>query len=205
MQEVLNRLGWRYKLYVPAVMAISAIFLLPPKLLQFFAGGATSLASIDAEQFVLLLGVFGCAVAFCLWIAIFLNNLAGEWLRLTVSIGLRRDSVQALHRTRLESLDSAHRGDWMTRVTSDLRNRVRFGTSNLQHVDQCPYRGQDVIFCQNVLIYFRQDTVSRILDQFVDRLNPGGLLVLGAGEAPNWKSDRVVRWLPGRLNAYRVC
>lgn len=90
-------------------------------------------------------------------------------------------------------------------LESGLRQRVRFGTSNLRDIENCPYRGQDVIFCQNVLIYFREDTVHRILDQFVERLNPGGLLVLGAGEAPNWNSSRVVRWLPGRLNAYRVC
>jgi chemotaxis methyl-accepting protein methylase len=90
-------------------------------------------------------------------------------------------------------------------IEPGLRQRVRFGTSNLRDIANCPYRGQDVIFCQNVLIYFRQDKVHEILDQFVERLNPGGLLVLGAGEAPNWKSSRVVRWLPGRLNAYRVC
>lgn len=90
-------------------------------------------------------------------------------------------------------------------IAPALKQQVRFGTSNLRDLDNCPYRGQDVIFCQNVLIYFREDMVHEILDQFVERLNPGGLLVLGAGEAPDWKSSRVVRWLPGRLNAYRVC
>jgi chemotaxis methyl-accepting protein methylase len=94
-------------------------------------------------------------------------------------------------------------GGWQ--VKPDLKDHVRFGASNLRHLDKCPYRGQDVIFCQNVLIYFREKTVNQILNHFVERLNPGGLLVLGAGEAPEWKSSRVVRWLPGRLNAYRVC
>jgi chemotaxis methyl-accepting protein methylase len=90
-------------------------------------------------------------------------------------------------------------------VAQGLRRQVRFGISNLRYLDNCPYRGQDVIFCQNVFGYFREEMVHHILDQFVERLNPGGLLVLGAGEAPEWKSSRVVRWLPGRLNAYRVC
>jgi chemotaxis methyl-accepting protein methylase len=90
-------------------------------------------------------------------------------------------------------------------IEPGLRQRVRFGTSNLRDLDNCPYRGQDVIFCQNVLIYFREEMVHHILGQFLERLNPGGLLVLGAGEAPSWCSNRVVRWLPGRLNAYRVC
>ncbi|MEP5766550.1 MAG: protein-glutamate O-methyltransferase CheR [Halieaceae bacterium] len=90
-------------------------------------------------------------------------------------------------------------------VEQGLRDHVRFGASNLRHIESCPYTDQDVIFCQNVLIYFREETVNRIVDQFVERLRPGGLLVLGAGEAPDWNSSRVVRWLPGRLNAYRVC
>ena len=94
-------------------------------------------------------------------------------------------------------------GGWA--IEPGLRQRVRFGTSNLRDIGNCPYRGQDVIFCQNVLIYFREEKVHEILDELVERLNPGGLLVLGAGEAPNWNSSRVVRWLPGRLNAYRVC
>ncbi|MEM0952526.1 MAG: CheR family methyltransferase [Pseudomonadota bacterium] len=93
--------------------------------------------------------------------------------------------------------------DWV--VEPRLRERLRFGTSNLRDIESCPFRGHDVVFCQNVLIYFREDTVQRILDQLVERVNPGGLLVLGAGEAPSWQSSRVERWMPGRLNAYRVC
>jgi chemotaxis methyl-accepting protein methylase len=111
--------------------------------------------------------------------------------------------VVGVSRVRLARFFDAVDGGWQ--VKDDLRQRVRFGTSNLRHLEQCPYRGLDVIFCQNVLIYFRQEAVQHVLDQFVERLNPGGLLVLGAGEAPQWNSPRVIRWMPGRLNAYRVC
>ncbi len=131
VREVLRRLGWRYKLYVPALIALSAIFLLPPRFLQFFTAGSESLASVSGERFVFLLAVFGGSVAVCLWLAVFLSGLAGEWLRLKVSIGLRRDAVRALHRTRIEALDTAHRGDWMTRVTSDLRNCEGFLTDSI--------------------------------------------------------------------------
>ena len=90
--EVTRRLGWRYKLYVPAVMLISGVFLLPPKLLQFFAEGTATLASVSAERFVFLLVVFGLAVAISLWLAVFLQNIVGEWLRLTVSIASKTDA-----------------------------------------------------------------------------------------------------------------
>ena len=87
-------------------------------------------------------------------------------------------------------------------VQDHLRDQLRFGTCNLKHIESCPYGDQDVIFCQNVLIYFREDMVNRIVDQLVQRLRPGGLLVLGAGEVPDWKSTDVRRWRPESLNAY---
>ena len=90
-------------------------------------------------------------------------------------------------------------------IKSRLRDKVVFGSSNLMHLDSCPYTGMDVIFCQNVLIYFREEMVNRILEQLARRLRPGGLLVLGAGEAPNWVSSEVTRWRPETVNAYRKC
>ena len=45
----------------------------------------------------------------------------------------------------------------------------------------------DIIVCQNVLIYFKRDTRIAILEQLVSHLNPGGFLILGAGEITSWK------------------
>ena len=49
-----------------------------------------------------------------------------------------------------------------------------------------PFRKLQVIFCQNVLIYFRQFDRRDILDALVQRLDWGGLLVLGPGEMADW-------------------
>ena len=122
IREALARLGWRYKLCIPLLALLSTVFLLPPRLLQFFTGGAQNLGATPADEFVRMLVIFGIAVALCLWLTIFLTGMIQEWLRLKISVVLRRDSLEALHRTRIEVLDGAHRGDWMTRVTSDLRN-----------------------------------------------------------------------------------
>ena len=107
---------------MPAIALISVVFLLPPRLLQFFTGETQGIGEMGGEEFVRLFAIFGLLVALCLWIAIFLSGVLSEWIRLTISIGLRRESLKALHRTRIETLDDAHRGDWMTRVTSDLHN-----------------------------------------------------------------------------------
>lgn len=90
------------------------------------------------------------------------------------------------------------------RVDEALRNKVRFGNSNLKNIETCPYTKLDVIYCQNVLIYFGNELVNHIVSELVKRLRPGGILVLGAGEAPDWKSPGVSRWRPKSLNAYRV-
>ena len=85
-----------------------------------------------------------------------------------------------------------------------LREKVRFGSSNLKDIDKCPYADQDVIYCQNVLIYFREEMAHHIVDELAKRLRPGGLLVLGAGEASEWESPEVTRWRPETVNAYRA-
>ena len=47
--------------------------------------------------------------------------------------------------------------------------------------------GMDVIFCQNLLIYFRRWRRREILNRLAERLVPGGLLVIGVGEMSDWQ------------------
>ncbi len=51
--------------------------------------------------------------------------------------------------------------------------------------------GFDLIFCRNVLIYFTEGAWERVVDALVDRLRPGGVLVLGAAEPMLGKSAQV--------------
>ena len=158
IREVLANLGWRYKAYVPLVIGLSTIFLLPPRFLQFFTAGTEGISDISGADFLRLLVVFGIAVALCLWLAIFFTGLLREWLRLTVSNGLRRDVVNSLHRTRIEALDSAHRGDWMTRVTSDLHNCEGFLTDSIPGQIQ----SLTLAFGSAVLFYWHSGPVALI-------------------------------------------
>jgi chemotaxis protein methyltransferase CheR len=41
----------------------------------------------------------------------------------------------------------------------------------------------DVIFCRNVLIYFDAPSRKRVIDMFHERLNEGGVLLLGHAES----------------------
>jgi type IV pilus assembly protein PilK len=74
-----------------------------------------------------------------------------------------------------------------------LQQRMCFAQTNLLDVERLPTMPMDVIFCQNVLVYFRRQRVKQVLDALVERLKPGGLLVLGPGEAANWQHSALVR------------
>jgi type IV pilus assembly protein PilK len=79
------------------------------------------------------------------------------------------------------------------KVSEDIRSRTHFFHSNLLHVDSAPFADFNVVFCQNVLIYFGREKQRWIIDQLVDRLRVGGLLILGAGEDVSWINKKVRR------------
>ncbi|AXI03356.1 CheR family methyltransferase [Aquirhabdus parva] len=83
------------------------------------------------------------------------------------------------------------RQDWQ--VSDVLREHVFFHRLNLMDSGQVPFRRLQVIFCQNVLIYFRQFDRRDILDALVQRLEIGGLLVLGPGEMADWDHPAMMR------------
>ncbi|MEM9281418.1 MAG: ABC transporter ATP-binding protein [Verrucomicrobiota bacterium] len=131
IHEVTSALGWRYRLWIPAAVGISAVHLLPQRFLQFFTEESVLLSETPASDFMRWLVLFGVAIALCLWIANVLEGILSEWFRLTVSIALRKSAVESLNRTRIDSIDSARRGDWMTRLTGDLYNAEEFITRSI--------------------------------------------------------------------------
>jgi chemotaxis protein methyltransferase CheR/type IV pilus assembly protein PilK len=74
-----------------------------------------------------------------------------------------------------------------------LKRRMCFAQTNLLDIAHLPTLPMDIIFCQNVLVYFRRWRSKLVLDALVERLKPGGLLVLGPGEAAHWQHPALVR------------
>ncbi len=79
------------------------------------------------------------------------------------------------------------------RISERLRRRVGFACVNLLHAARAPLRQLDIIYCQNVLIYFARDRRAELLDGLARLLRPGGLLVLGPGEINNWTHPQLIR------------
>jgi len=68
------------------------------------------------------------------------------------------------------------------RIIPKLRERVSFLRVNLMD-SSWKIEDQDVIFCRNVLIYFDRKTQIDVVTKLVNKLRPGGLLVIGHSES----------------------
>lgn len=77
------------------------------------------------------------------------------------------------------------------KVNKSIRDKVKFSQFNLLGLGKADIPLMDIIICQNVLIYFKQDRRRTMLDHLVRFLKPGGMLILGAGEIFNWKNSLV--------------
>lgn len=74
-------------------------------------------------------------------------------------------------------------------VREHIRKRCCFSQVNILDLANFPMANQHIIFCQNVLIYFRRWRRREILNILSERLAPGGLLIIGQGEMLDWCPD----------------
>lgn len=65
-------------------------------------------------------------------------------------------------------------------VRPEVKKRVTFKKHDL--LKDSFEKGCDLILCRNVFIYFKPEIQSRLLDNFIDSLNPLGYMVIGCSE-----------------------
>lgn len=93
--------------------------------------------------------------------------------------------------------------DGRFQVHPEIRNRVCFTQQNALLAGAAPYAKMDLIFCQNLLIYFERDRREHIAGQLAEQLRPGGVLVLGPGELVGWQHPQLERVRHPDTLAYR--
>lgn len=65
-------------------------------------------------------------------------------------------------------------------ISNLIKSQVEFKVYNLL---QSNFQDKfDIIFCRNVLIYFKNDTQSKVIQKLVQNLNPGGFIFIGPSE-----------------------
>lgn len=87
-------------------------------------------------------------------------------------------------------------------VAAVLRDRMCFNQGNVLNINEMPSIKVNVIFCQNLLVYFRRWLREQILNAFVARLKPGGILVIGMGEVVDWAHPDMKRVTIDAVQAY---
>lgn len=126
-------------------------------------------------------------------------------------------SLNALNKARegrfaarkLEQLDSHIAQRYFTaepdgsfKILPNLALQVCCAKLNVLELANAPMAGMDVIFCQNLLIYFRRWRRREILNCLAERLAPGGLLVIGVGEVAGWQHPDLIPVADERVLAF---
>ena len=84
-------------------------------------------------------------------------------------------------------------GDGSCRIAEQLRRRMCFTVLNVLHLDGFPLRSLDLIYCQNMLIYFARERRVELLNTVCERLVPGGVLMVGPGDVLAWSHPEFER------------
>lgn len=87
-------------------------------------------------------------------------------------------------------------------IVDSLKSRVCFARINVLELDRVPLSGIDLIFCQNMLIYFRRWQRRSILNRLVQCLAPNGVLVIGVGEMSGWLHPELETIDNGQIMAF---
>ena len=110
---------------------------------------------------------------------------------------------------KLEQMDAdlcqryfARQADGRFKVIPSLAARVCCARLNVLELAKAPMSGMDVIFCQNLLIYFRRWRRREILNRLAESLAPGGLLVVGVGEVVGWQHPELIPVADERVLAF---
>ncbi len=79
--------------------------------------------------------------------------------------------------------------DYLYKIKSKVKSIVKFTKVNLNRLIDYSIPEQDIIFCQNVLIYFQHQQQIKLITELSQRLTLGGFLFLGPGEVVELKVE----------------
>ncbi len=72
------------------------------------------------------------------------------------------------------------------RISDGIRQRVTFTSLNLSTQAAAGKQDFDLIYCQNLLIYYDRQSRLDMVDWLARNLRPGGVMILGPGELLDW-------------------
>lgn len=153
-------------------------------------------------------------------LALMLDSLKNESAKKNIYYGITATDVSkpaltlgstaCFNKQKLKEIDESY-GRYLKEVNSKIftiddiiKERVAFGVFNLLKINEMPTIKFDIIFCQNVLIYFSKEKKIEILKGFKRFLKKGGMLILNPTDIGNWKCKGMTRITYKRTLAYKL-
>lgn len=136
-----------------------------------------------------------------LYLAVFATDISSSALAIARQGRYQLKDIEGVPKAFRQKYFNTH-SDTEVELTAELQNRVCFIQGNIQDMEQFPKMPMDVIYCQNVFVYFSRDRQHYILDQLVEQLKSGGLLMIGPGEVMGWKNPKVSRTVDNKVQSY---
>lgn len=112
-------------------------------------------------------------------------------------------AIPAHYHKYIQADDNITSTDKYWRLADSLRPKVTFKYHNIFTHTAPTHLKQQVILCQNMLIYFRQFDQRDILARLVDQCELGGHLILAPGEALFWQHPKMQRIRHREVNAWQ--
>jgi chemotaxis protein methyltransferase CheR len=121
--------------------------------------------------------------------SVYATDISGEALRKAKEGMYGKGSMRSTDGTMVSKYFTQKDGRYY--LCDSVKQYVRFDSVNLvEPLLPQKKEGFDVIFCRNVIIYFRLETVRDIIQKFYDILAPDGCLFLGHSESLWQISDK---------------
>ncbi len=141
----------------------------------------------------------GCSTGeepYTLAMLIILSNLFSDWRVEVVGSDISQRVLHAARRgiysdSSFRTMPEEYKNRFFTKgddgkfhVIDEVKEMVTFGKVNLldsKMLNLIP--GIDIIFCRNVIIYFDLETKKKVVENFYEKLNDAGYLLLGHSES----------------------
>lgn len=130
-------------------------------------------------------------------------DLDSQRLRQARHATYRRSSLRTLEESQIDRFFHRH-GPESFELRANHRNRIEFASANILDLQPFARSGAyDTVFCRNVLIYFSEAALKKVIDHFARLVRPGGLLFLGHSESIIGLSEAFQAERLGQCIAYR--
>ena len=110
---------------------------------------------------------------------------------------------------RIETLSEHYKKNYFSQTNdeqfellAEIKRNTCFAQVNVLQLNKTASTQRHIIYCQNLLIYFRRQRREEILNHLVERLAPGGLLLIGMGEMLEWHHPELVAVADKSITAY---